>query len=252
MIKSPELSIKTPEGVIFSLELAGPVHRFMAAVIDLGCMFAILSSIVMILNILEVLNHDIAGAGIILSSFVIMLGYGIVLEWFWRGQTLGKHIMNLRVMDINGLKLNFSQVVIRNLLRAVDSMPVYYMFGGICSIISPKRQRLGDLAANTVVVRAKNLSSPDIGEVLGDKYNSFLAYPHLAARLRQKATPEEASLALQALLRRDTLQDNARVKLFESLAGHLKSIVAFPEEATSMLSDEQYVKNAVEILFRHK
>jgi uncharacterized RDD family membrane protein YckC len=252
MIRPPVLTIRTPEGIAFSLLLAGPIHRFMASAIDLGCMLVLSGAIMSIIRILGIALPDIAIAIGIAGSFLIMLGYGIVLEWFWHGQTLGKRLMNLRVMDVHGLKLNFSQVAIRNLLRTVDSLPVYYMAGGICCILSPKRQRLGDIAANTVVVRTPKFVQPDISEALADKYNSFLAYPHLAARLRQRTSPEEADLALQALLRRDGLEADARVRLFGELASHFRAIVPFPEDASGWLSDEQYVRNVVEILFSQK
>src|SRR5690606_31901397 len=118
--------------------------------------------------------------------FFVDWGYGIVLEYYWRGQTLGKRLLGLRVMDEQGLHLTFSQVAVRNLLRVFDSIPVFYAVGGLAMVLSPRRQRLGDLAANTIVVRAPRALRLDpvrTGEV---KYNSFRAYPHIEARLRQK------------------------------------------------------------------
>jgi hypothetical protein len=82
------------------------------------------------------------------------------------------------------------------------------------------------------------------------KYNSLRDYPHLVTRLRQKVTPQEAGIALQALLRRDSLAPQARVELFEQIASHFRSIVEFPDEATYGITDEQYVRNIVDILFR--
>jgi hypothetical protein len=80
----------------------------------------------------------------------------------------------------------------------------------------------------------------------------MLEHPHLAARLRQRVTPALAGVALDALVRRDQLDDGARVELFGELAGRLRKLVEFPAEAVEGLSDEQYVRNAVEILYRSR
>ncbi len=252
MRAQPVITIRTPEGASFSLLLAGPVYRFLAAAIDLGCIMTVTIATGYIISILGLVLPDIAGAISLIMFFIFMTGYGIIFEWMFRGQTPGKHLMRLRVMDIKGLRLNFSQIAIRNLIRIIDSMPVFYMAGGICCLISSKRQRLGDIAANTVVIRTPVFPAPDIEEVLTDKYNSLRGYPHLAARLRQKASPFEADLALQALLRRDELDPASRIKLFRELARHFKNIVEFPREAYAWISDEQYIRNVVEILFRSK
>jgi hypothetical protein len=159
-------------------------------------------------------------------------------------------LLRLRVMDARGLRLQVYQVVIRNLLRFVDMLPVFYMLGGIVSILSPRGQRLGDLAAGTIVVHNPVLAEPDLDQLLAGKFNSMRAHPHLAGRLRQRVSPVEARLALQALVRRDELEPSARIQLFSDLAGHFRSLVSFPPEITETLPDEQYIRNVVDILFR--
>ncbi|MFH1092451.1 MAG: RDD family protein, partial [Pseudomonadota bacterium] len=244
------LSIKTPEGVVFSLLLAGPVTRFLAWVVDLLAIALISRLAGSLLEILGLLNRDLAAGASILSYFAISIGYGIVLEWFWRGQTLGKRLLRLRVMDEQGLKLQFSQIAVRNLLRFVDSLPGLYLVGGLACLISRRAQRLGDFAGSTIVVRHLKAGEPDLDQLLADKYNSFRDYPHLEARLRQKTSPAEAGLALQALLRRDELDPEARVQLFSDMAGHFKQMVEFPPEAVEGLSEEKYVRNVIDSLFR--
>jgi hypothetical protein len=193
---------------------------------------------------------DFANAVMYVMMFVINIGYGIVLEWFWRGQTLGKYVMRLRVIDEQGLRLQFSQIVIRNLLRLVDSLPLFYLVGGIACVLNKKCQRLGDFAANTIVTYTPKLAEPDLDVVLGGKYNSLRDYPHIEARLRQRVSPEEARIALQAVIRRDGLDPKARVELFAELANHFRAIAPFPEEAALGIADEQYVRNVVDCLFR--
>ena len=185
-----------------------------------------------------------------LAYFVVSIGYGAATEWYWRGQTVGKRLLHLRVMDEQGLRLQPSQIVVRNVLRAIDMLPAFYLVGGVACLISPRAQRLGDFAANTIVVRHPELLEPDIDQLLTGKFNSFRDYPHLAARLRQRVSPQEAGIALRALLRRDELDPGARVELFGEIAAHFRAIVEFPEEATFGLTDEQYVRNAAEVIFR--
>jgi hypothetical protein len=174
------------------------------------------------------------------------------MEWFWQGQTIGKKVLRLRVVDREGFKLHVSQIIIRNLLRAVDSLPLFYFVGGIASLLNKHGQRLGDIAANTLVVRNPQLKEPDLKQIQSGKYNSFLGYPHLVARLRQRINLEEAQLAIQALLRRDQLKLEDRIELYSEIASYYRELVKFPEEAVQGISDEQYIRNVVEVLFVKK
>jgi uncharacterized RDD family membrane protein YckC len=244
------LIIRTPEGVEFSLALAGPMTRFLAWAIDF-CAVGLASSMIgKLLTLLALISVDLAMATSTLSYFVLSIGYGIALEWLWRGQTLGKRVLGLRVMDARGLKLHVSQIVIRNVLRAIDTLPIFYMVGGIACAVNRYSQRLGDIAANTVVVRRQPMVIPDAGALVGERYNSMLAYPNLTARLRHRAKPEAVEIALEALSRRDTLDPLARLQVFDELARHFRGLVEFPEEATLQITSEQYVRNCIEIILK--
>ena len=249
-MKTNTLQITTPEGITFSLNLAGPITRFLAYAIDLLCIQVTLIIVGTVIGMLRIVSFDLASAVIILAYFIVQIGYGIALEWLWRGQTIGKRLLRLRVMDEQGLYLQFNQVVIRNLLRFVDSLPAFYLVGGIACLVSRRAQRLGDFVARTVVVRTTTVAEPDLKQLLSDKFNSFREYPHLAARLRQRVGPQEASIALQALLRRNEFEPVERIELFDQIAEHFKTIVEFPQEATDGISDEQYIRNVVDVLFR--
>lgn len=248
-MKSPSLEIRTPEGICFSQMLAGPVARFLAWSLDLFCILVLLTLVSYLVLLLVFVSPGLAMALNTLGYFVISIGYGIVCEWFWRGQTLGKRVCRLRVVDAEGLRLQFHQVVIRNLLRFVDALPFLYFVGGVVCWFSPKCQRLGDIAGGTVVIRHPRLVEPDLDQVLPGKFNSLRQYPHLAARLRQGVSPAEAALAVQALLRRDHFQPEARIALFAELAAYFKSKVDFPPEATDGIADEQYIRNVVGVLY---
>jgi uncharacterized RDD family membrane protein YckC len=244
------LTIRTPEGVEFALPLAGPISRMLAFTLDLLVVMTIATVAKQILAPLGFFGKDFSDAIVIIAYFVISLVYMMLAEWLWRGQTVGKRLLRLRVVDAAGFHLEPSQVIIRNLMRFIDGLPALYLLGGITCLVSRHRQRLGDLAAGTVVVRAPKLERPDLDQLLGGKYNSLAEIRHLAARLRQKVRPEMGSLALEALLRRDEIEPRARLKLFEEMAKHFRALVEYPPEVAEQLSDEQYVRNVMEILFR--
>lgn len=246
------LQIRTPEGIRFSLLLAGPTSRLLALMVDFACISVASTTISTVLRLFALISQDIFMALAILSGFVISIGYGIGCELYWQGQTVGKRLLHLRVMDEQGLKLQFSQVVIRNLLRIVDSLPALYLVGGIASLTSRKCQRLGDLAAGTIVIRTPKVQLPDLEQLGTEKFNSLAAYPHLVARLRQKVSREEGAIALRALIRREELDPAARLELFRELAALFRSQVTFPAEAVEGVSDERYVRNVVELLFEQR
>jgi uncharacterized RDD family membrane protein YckC len=244
------LVIRTPEGIAFSLPLACPVTRSIAWLIDAACIAAVMSLVRSVLGLVNLINADLGASLTVLAYFAAQIGYGMMCEWFWRGQTVGKRVLRLRVVDARGLRLQFNQVALRNLIRVLDALPAFYLVGGTASLLSPRAQRLGDLVANTIVVRNPRTPEPDLDQLLSGKFNSLREYPHLEARLRQRVSPEEARLALQSLLRRDQLELQARLDLFEPLAAHLRSLVVFPPEASEGITAEQYVRNVVDILFR--
>lgn len=244
------LVIRTPEGIAFSLPLACPVTRGVAWAIDMACIAAVARLLAAVLTLVKLINVDIGTSLSVVAYFAAQIGYGMLCEWFWRGQTVGKRALRLRVVDARGLRLQFSQVVLRNLLRFVDALPACYLVGGVAALLSPRAQRLGDLVANTIVVHNPRTPEPDLDQLLSGKFNSLREYPHLEARLRQRVSPGEVRLALQSLLRRDQLDLQARLELFEQLAAHFRSLVVFPPEASDGITAEQYVRNVVDILFR--
>jgi uncharacterized RDD family membrane protein YckC len=249
-MRTATLEIRTPEGIVFSQMLAGPVTRFLAWLIDLVCIMAMVAALGYVIALLAFMSVNLAMALQTLSYFAISIGYGIACEWGWRGQTVGKKVFRLRVVDAEGLRLQFHQIVTRNLLRFIDSLPFLYFVGGVVSWLNSKGQRLGDLAANTLVIRTPKLAEPDLDLLLAGKFNSLRQYPHLAGRLRQRVSPAEAALALQALIRRETFAPLARVELFAGLAAHFRAKATFPPEATDGITDEQYLRNVVDVIYR--
>ena len=158
MLIDERLEVETPEGAMLSLSLAGPVPRALAYAIDLAIRLVIYGALAAVFAALGK-----AGMGLLLIM-------AFVLEWFSpplfeasrHGQTPGKKAMRLVVVHANGSPLSFNGSLIRNLLRTADAFPLFYLLGFICTLISPRYQRLGDMAANTLVVHIEE--TPQIQE----------------------------------------------------------------------------------------
>jgi uncharacterized RDD family membrane protein YckC len=249
-MRTNALIILTPEGISFTQYLAGPVTRFLAFAIDLAGITLISGLLSQVLLLAAIVSADFAIAARTISYFVVTIGYSILLEWSWRGQTLGKRVLKIRVVDAEGFRLQPSQIVMRNLLRVVDLLPAFYAVGGICCALSRKYQRLGDIAANTVVIYIAPEKIPDLELLFSGTYNSLRNHAHLAAQLRKTISPAEARLALEAIVRRAELAPNSRLELYRQLAHRLRSLVAFPEETLEGMTDEQYVRNIVDLIYR--
>jgi uncharacterized RDD family membrane protein YckC len=243
------LSIETPEGVIFSFELATPVTRALAWSVDTAAIAVGGMVLGQAVKFVGNASPDFANAAGVAGYFVISTLYAIVLEWRWRGQTIGKRLFGLRVMDVHGLRLQFPQIAMRNLLRLLDCLPLLYLVGGLTAVFSRNAQRLGDMAASTIVTRERRDEAPDLEQVAPAKYNSLLGQPHLAARLRSLVTPEATALAVRAVTLRDGYDPLARIVLFRDLAAHFRLLVEFPDEAVENLTDEQYVRCVLRVIY---
>ncbi len=249
-IQPQQLRICTPEGIPFTYDLAGPVTRALAWAIDMAALILLGNAVQLLVAPIGIVSADAAIGLAMLLYFAGAIAYSVLLEWLWRGQTLGKRVLGLRVQDADGLRLRFSQVLMRNLFRAVDTLPVLYLLGVVSILVTRRAQRLGDLAGNTVVIRMTRPARPDLSRIAAPMYNSLRDAPHLASRYRQRITPREASLALQAVLRRDELDDAARVAVFGELARFFRDRVVLPADFLQGVSDEQWIRNLVDIIYR--
>jgi hypothetical protein len=171
-------------------------------------------------------------------------------EGFWNGQTIGKRLFHLRVIDQDGLPLRIEQAWVRNLMRVFGALPFAYLVGGLSVLSSPLMQRFGDRVAGTLVVRQTPLAAPVEEFWMRQEYNSFMDYPVIAMKLRRAATPGLATLIQDALRRRNELAVYARREIYRELATYLQSEISpFPDELVERLSDEQYLINAFGVLF---
>ncbi|GIV94214.1 MAG: hypothetical protein KatS3mg056_2923 [Chloroflexus sp.] len=85
-------------------------------------------------------------------AFVVNWGYFVFFEWIWNGQTPGKRLLRLRVLREGGRPVDIGAIVVRNLMRAIDFLPLLYGIGLVTMFVDRYHRRLGDLTAGTVVV----------------------------------------------------------------------------------------------------
>lgn len=246
------LRVTTPEGVEFSFRIASPVLRLAALLIDWLVVMAAWTVIALILTPLGLVSTDFARGVMIVGYFVLSRGYDVMMEWGWRGQSFGKRVMKLRVVDARGLRLTFAQCLLRNLLRFIDCLPFAYAVGGVASLVSGRGQRLGDLVAGTLVAHEPAEPAPDETALAGLRYNSLREQAALVARLRRETSPEEARAAWRALARREQIEPAARLALYAELAEHFRATGRIPEALTDGLTDEQQLRNAVDALYRER
>ena len=245
-----ELTIATAEGVLFRLPLATPASRLYAMLLDMAIVLGTVNGMGLLVHWILAKAPGFGVMVITLAEFAIGFAYGALLEGFWNGQTIGKRLFHLRVIDQAGLPLRIEQAWVRNLMRIFDALPFAYLLGGISALSSPWMQRFGDRVAGTVVVRQTPLAVPREESWTQQKYNSFMEYPSIAVHLRRAATPELASLIQEALRRRNQLAPYARREIYRELASYLQSEISpFPDELVERLSDEQYLINASGVLF---
>jgi len=150
-----EITILTPEKVIASYRVARMGSRILAHFIDT---LIILASIV---SLTAALSFAAAGGGVLsslsqaFSLFYVVFGYFIyfyLFEGAWSGLTPGKKLLKIRVRMLDGTPITWEAALYRNFFRWADILPMFYLVGLVSTFVSPKGQRLGDLAASTVTV----------------------------------------------------------------------------------------------------
>ncbi len=160
-----QLQIDTPENVMFGYTVAGIGSRFMATMIDSLILILLLVLGAMaggfISNTADWLVSGSAGwiaAIFTIISFLIFFGYYVIFETVWNGQTPGRRMFGLRVVDMEGVPIGLAAATIRNLVRLIDFLPVLYGLGVVVMFINSQSRRLGDLAAGTVVVHDRKVT----------------------------------------------------------------------------------------------
>lgn len=164
MLPPDEVAIETPEQIDLMLEPAGLGSRFVAWVVDLlvkgGALLLLAVASLILAGLLGGRVEDwFAGpylAVLVLVVAVLLLAYDVYFEVRHNGQTPGKRHQGLRVLREGGGPVDFRSACLRSLLAPADFLPALYLLGGTLVFLTRHRQRLGDLAAGTIVIRERS------------------------------------------------------------------------------------------------
>lgn len=155
--------VATPEGIEITLRVAGPVPRALAYVLDLLIRAVIMFVVAITISVLGRFGLAV----FLLTAFVLEWLYPVVFEVLASGATPGKRAMGLQVLNDDGTPVRWPGSLTRNLLRAIDFLPFMYFIGFCATVANRDFKRLGDLAANTLVVyREQKPVTARIPEVL--------------------------------------------------------------------------------------
>ncbi|MEM9889614.1 MAG: RDD family protein [Actinomycetota bacterium] len=149
------ITVVTPEGVVLEFRAAGIASRMIAITVDVFLQFVLLIGVIVVIGFLSVVNATVAVVSALVLIFLVFWGYPALLETFWGGRTVGKRLFRLRVLTVEGGPIGFRHAAIRALLGLLDFwIPAP---GGLVALVTAlvtrRSQRVGDLAAGTIVVR---------------------------------------------------------------------------------------------------
>ncbi|HLS08555.1 RDD family protein [Lentibacillus sp.] len=157
-----QVAVKTPEFVSLNFKLAGLGSRAGAMIIDqlLLTSFNIVTILLLVFVIQADFTAFLTGSALplaitILLIFIVYWGYFFVCEYFFGGQTLGKKLLGIRVIQDNGHSITLLSSLIRNLLRIIDMLPTAYFVGIVMVFFHSRHKRLGDIVAGTIVVHER-------------------------------------------------------------------------------------------------
>jgi uncharacterized RDD family membrane protein YckC len=234
------ITIATPEGVAIEVVLAGLGSRFLARLLD-----SVIQFLAIIALLLMVGTAD--GSGVVLGValvliFLVVFAYDVAFEVLNHGRTFGKMAAGIRVVGDSGEPVRFLASAIRNIVRIVDFLPFFYLVGSISIVATSHDQRLGDLAAGTVVAR-------DRFPGLAGAAAPITVTPELVATWDVSAIrPAEVHAVRQFLDRRLSIRRAARSYFAADLANRLgPRVVGVPPN-----SHPEYVLEGIVVAKQHR
>jgi uncharacterized RDD family membrane protein YckC len=221
------ITISTPEGVDVEITLAGLGSRAIAGLIDLTIEVCLLLGLLLVFGVLGGDSSGFTVAVVVVGMFVVLFGYFVGFEVLNRGRTPGKSAVGLRVLRTDGGPVGFVPSAVRNLLRLIDGWDLLTLIlcpiGVVSVMVTGDNQRLGDLAAGTIVARER---------FEGPRRRIPAPFATAAASSSGPAwdvhaiTAEEIVIVRRFLERRATLEIHARIHLADELAARLRPKVA--------------------------
>jgi len=250
------ITLITPEQVQVSYELAGLGSRFLAGLLDTllaGLLIFVLAVVIGYLRARfagDSVQGVVAWALVISGAMLLYMAYFVALEMLWQGQSMGKRVTGLRVLSITGAPLSFEQSAVRNFLRLVDFLPVGYAIGLVAILATRRMQRLGDLAAGTMVVKERLSELPESANLPEADAGGTDLPPGVTAELlrvikvgARAIGRDELRTIRHFLQRRFELSPEARYRLAHKLAGTIRH--HFPGLVEGQLSNPELLLEVV-------
>jgi uncharacterized RDD family membrane protein YckC len=141
-----QIRIKTPQNVTISYDLAAWYQRMIAFLLDAIFLWILCLGLAAVIS-----GFDSEGY----SIFILVLFYTLINETLLQGSSLGKLIVGLKVVRLDGTKVSFSDLFIRWIFRCFDIWLSVFSVAIISNNLTENRQRLGDILAGTTVVSTK-------------------------------------------------------------------------------------------------
>ena len=212
-------SIPSVTGIDLNLQIAGPGARSFAFVIDwhirllaaLGWYVAGTLILYQTLAIDYSTTSFVFNLGVVYPALAIYFLYHPIIELIMAGRTPGKRIASVRVVKADGAMPGIGEILIRNVFRLIDHLPVFYCVGLTVSILSKNSLRIGDMAAGTLLVydqKAERQPQALSGDAINRVGMDGLELAHdLLARWDRLDVPVRNELARQLLTKFDSLPD---------------------------------------------
>lgn len=207
-----QISVRSVTGVDITMTIAGPGSRSYAFVIDwhirllLALAWLLMGTVVVKFGDISKLYEGLFSK---LPAVLIYFLYHPVLEIALRGRTPGKRMAGVRILDRNGGVPSGMALLIRNLFRLIDSLPLVYMIGLVSCFVTAHRVRIGDMAAGTLLVV--------------DQTDSEKTLVRMEAAAGKTSLPLDAlELVDQVLERWDSLQPANRSRIASSLLARIQ------------------------------
>jgi uncharacterized RDD family membrane protein YckC len=234
--------VLTPEHVPIELLPAGLGSRFAALLVDFVIVLGLsgLAGQAAFLLLPEAISAAVSAT----LAFAIAWSYHVYFEVRQQGRSWGKRLAGLRVVDGRGLPLTAQQSFVRNVLRALDSAPLFYGLGALLCALDRQHRRLGDFLADTVVVREARTFSYDRRITRSRAFNS-LQTPRVLRLVRHRIDLAEREFLMRLVERSGALSDDARYDLMQEVGEHYRTVLEIEEPG---LSGENLVRGLAAVL----
>lgn len=253
MTNIDDIAVLTSENVRLNYTLTGMGSRVTAFLADSLIITLLTTAIAFIFMALgmDMSEVDPANPGTFPPGFIIFIiastllqwGYYFFFEWLNWGQTPGKHLLGIRVSMADGAPVDLIACGVRNLVRLVDLFLAFIGITFFIMIFTPRYQRLGDLAAGTVVIKRRKLTFDDVLNAAREADRIAASRPQprepVAGAPRIRISDAERALISKFIERRNALPADVRIKLASDLSARLRSQI--PGSEMSELSDEEVI-----------